>query len=70
MAPEGTANAQQWAELATPSERPSWDCTTEEGGPPGEMLGDYFTRPHKGGPKSYEYHKTLQSDSKGKRITL
>ena len=25
MAPEGTANPQRWAELATPDERPSWD---------------------------------------------
>ena len=31
MAPEGTANPQRWAELATPDERPSWDCNTEEG---------------------------------------
>ena len=31
MAPEGTANLQQWAELATPDERPKWYCNTEEG---------------------------------------
>ena len=31
MAPEGTANPQWWAELATPVERPNWDCKTEEG---------------------------------------
>ena len=31
MAPEGTANPQRWAELATLDERPSWDCNTEEG---------------------------------------
>ena len=31
MAPEGTANLKRWAELATPDERPSWDCNTEEG---------------------------------------
>ena len=31
MAPEGTANPQRWAELATPNERPNWDCNTEEG---------------------------------------
>ena len=30
MAPEGTANPQWWAELATPDERPNWDCNTEE----------------------------------------
>ena len=31
MAPEGTANLQPWAELATPDESPNWDCNTEEG---------------------------------------
>ena len=31
MAPEGTANLQWWAELATPDERPKWYCNTEEG---------------------------------------
>ena len=31
MAPEGTANLQWWAELATPDERPNWDCNREEG---------------------------------------
>ena len=31
MAPEGTANLQWWAELATPDERPNGDCNTEEG---------------------------------------
>ena len=30
MVPEGTANLQQWAELATPDERPNWDCNTEK----------------------------------------
>ena len=30
MAPEGTANLQWWAELATPDERPNGDCNTEE----------------------------------------
>ena len=31
MVPEGTANPQRWAELATPDERPNGDCNTEEG---------------------------------------
>ena len=31
MVPEATANLQQWAELATPDERPNWDCNIEEG---------------------------------------
>ena len=30
MAPEGTAYPQRWAELATPDERPNWDCNTEK----------------------------------------
>ena len=71
MAPEGTANPQRWAEPATRDERPSWDCNTEEGrGHPESYPGDYFTRSQEGGPKSYEYRKTLRSDSKGKRIIL
>ena len=31
MAPEGTANLQLWAELASLDERPNWDCNTDEG---------------------------------------
>ena len=31
MVPEGTANPQWWAELATSNKRPNWDCNTEEG---------------------------------------
>ena len=31
MAPEGTANLQQWAELATPDKRSNGDCNTEAG---------------------------------------
>ena len=31
MAPEGTANPQRWAELATPDKSPIGDCNTEEG---------------------------------------
>ena len=31
MAPEGTANLQRWAELATLNESRIWDCNTEEG---------------------------------------
>ena len=31
MAPEGTANLQRWAELASLDERPNWDCNTDEG---------------------------------------
>ena len=29
MAPEGNANLQQWAELATPDERPNWDLEVD-----------------------------------------
>ena len=71
MAPEGTANLQWWAELATPDERPKWYCNTEEGR---GLLERFWTAIlqglKRGGPKTYEYGKTLQSDSKGKRITL
>ena len=31
MTPEGTANLQRWAELATLNESRIWDCNTEEG---------------------------------------
>ena len=31
MVPEGTANLQWWAELATHDERPNWNCNTENG---------------------------------------
>ena len=31
IAPQCTANLQLWAELATPNERPTWDCNTEKG---------------------------------------
>ena len=64
MVPEGTTNPQWWAELATPDKRPSWDCNREEGrGHLESYPGDYFTRSQEGGPKSYEYCKTLRSDS-------
>ena len=32
MAPEGTANRQQWAELATPDERLNWTVIQRKGG--------------------------------------
>ena len=58
-------------EPATPDEGPDWDCNTEEGR--GHLERDRVTISQglkRGGLKSYEYHKTLRSDSKGKRITL
>ena len=65
MAPEGTAKLQRWgAEPATPDEGPDWDGDPEEGRGHLEISGDYFTRSQEGGPKSYGYRKTLQSDSK------
>ena len=70
MAPEGTANPQRWAEPATLTRGPVGTVTQRREGPPQEIPGGYFTRSQEGGSKSYEYHKTLQSDSKGKRITL
>ena len=71
MAPEGTANPQRWAELATPDERPRWDCNTEAGrGHLERYQAAILQGLKRGAPKRYEYGKTLQSDSKGKRITL
>ena len=43
MAPEGTANLQWWAELATPMRGPA-GTVTQRKGPPGEISGGYFTR--------------------------
>ena len=68
MAPEGTANLQRWAELATPDERPNWDCNTEEGRSHLRDIEWLFHRVSRGGPKTYEYGKTLRNDSKGKQI--
>ena len=71
MAPEGTANPLRWTELATPDERPRWDCNTEEGrGHLERYQAAILQGLKRGAPKRYEYGKTLQSDSKGKRITL
>ena len=71
MAPEGTANPLRWTELATPDERPRWDCNTEDGrGHLERYQAAILQGLKRGAPKRYEYGKTLQSDSKGKRITL
>ena len=67
MAPEGIANPQRWAELATPDKRPNWDCNTEEGrGHLERYWAAILQGLKRGPPKTYEYGKTLQSDSKGK----
>ena len=67
MGTEGTANPQRWAELATPDERPSGDCNTEEGTSHLERYQAAILHDLKSGAgKSYEYRKTLRSDSKGK----
>ena len=68
MAPEGTANLQWWAELATPDERPNGDCNTEDGRDHLESYQGTLYKLSRWGSKSYEYCKTLQSDSKGNRI--
>jgi len=70
MTPEGTANLQRWAELATPDESPNWDCNTEEGRGHLERYQAAILQGLKrwGAPKTYEYGKTLQNDSKGKQI--
>ena len=51
MAPEGTANPQWWAELATPDKRPSWDCNTEEGRGPLERYWAAILQGLKRGPR-------------------
>ena len=72
MTPEGTANLQWWAELATTDESPNWDCNTEEGRGHLERYQAAILQGLKrwGTPKTYEYGKTLRNDSKGKQITL
>ena len=71
MAPEGTVNPQWWAEQAALDEMPNWDSNTEEERGPLERYGAAILQGLKrGGLKTYEYGKTLQSDSKGNQITL
>ena len=72
MTPEGTANLQWWAELATTDESPNWDCNTEEGRGHLERYQAAILQGLKrwGTPKTCEYGKTLRNDSKGKQITL
>ena len=60
MAPEGTANPQQWAELATPDERPRWDCNTGEGRGRLERSGSCFTRSQEGGQKPINRAKPVK----------
>ena len=48
MAREGTTNLQRWAELATPDERPNWDCNTEEGGATWRDTGWLFYKVSRG----------------------
>ena len=60
MAPEGPASPQRWAELATPDERPSGDCNTEEGrGHLEKYQVTILQGLKRGALKSYEYCKTL-----------
>ena len=69
-APEGTAKLRQWAELATLDERPDWTVTQRKGGTTWRYRVTILQGLKWGGLKSYVYHKALQSDSKGKRISL
>ena len=69
-APEGTAKLRQWAELATLDERPDWTVTQRKGGTTWRYRVTILQGLKGGGLKSYVYHKALQSDSKGKRISL
>ena len=60
MAPEGTANLQRWTELATPNERPYWDCNIEEGRGHLERSGSCFTRSQEGGQKPINRAKPVK----------
>ena len=51
MAPEGTANLQRWAELATLNESRIWDCNTEEGRGHLERYWATILQGHKRGPR-------------------
>ena len=64
MVPEGTADWQRWAELATSDERPNWDCNTEERGHLERYWVTYFKRSKELGPPK------AMSIAKGKPITL
>ena len=44
--------------------RPNWDCNTEEERGHLERYQEAILQGLKGGPKTYEYGKTLQSDSR------
>ena len=59
-APEGTANPQRCADRATRDEKPSCECNTEEGRGHLERYQAAILQGLKsGGPKTYEYGKTL-----------
>ena len=51
MVPEGTANRQQWAELATPDERLNWTVTQRKGGATWRDIGWLFYKALRGGPE-------------------
>ena len=59
MAPEGTANLQRWAELATPMRGPIETVTQRKGGATWRDIGWLFYKVSRGGLKTYEYGKTL-----------
>ena len=49
MVPEGTANRQQWAELATPDERLNWTVTQRKGGATWRDIRQLFYKVSRGG---------------------
>ena len=61
MAPEGTAEV---GRTSHPRMRPNRDYNTEEGRGRLERYQEAILQGLKGGPKTYEYGKTLQSDSR------
>ena len=59
VAPEGTANLQRWAELATPMRGPIETVTQRKGGATWRDIGWLFYKASRQGPKTYEHGKTL-----------
>ena len=59
VAPEGIADLQRWAELATPMRGPIETVTQRKGGATWRDIGRLFYKASGRDPKTYEYGKTL-----------
>ena len=67
MAPEGAANPQRWAALATPDESRIWDCNIEEGRGHLRDTRRLFYKASRGGPENLSMAKpfeVIQRESK------